>query len=335
MRAIVQERYGPLDQVLQLREFPRPAPAAGQVLVQVQAASVHIGDCHAVRGLPKLFRPLVYGARRPRNAIPGTDISGTVEALGDGVSSHRPGDAVLGWCTGAFAEYAVAADRALAPKPAALGFEEASALGVSAMTALQALRDHGQLEPGQHLLVTGASGGVGSFAVQIGKALGAEVTGVCSTRNAELVRSMGADHVIDYAAQDFTAGPARYDLILDNVGDHGLAATRRVLTPSGRLISNGSRVGGWVGGLGNVLKAGLSSVVVRQQARPFVSLPRPEDLATLLEMVEAGQLRPVIDRTYPLAETASAIAHVAEGHNRGTSVITMADAVDARGRGSA
>jgi NADPH:quinone reductase-like Zn-dependent oxidoreductase len=331
MKAIVQERYGPLEEVLQLREVATPSPAAGQVLVAVRAASVHIGDCHMVRGLPKLFRPLVYGARRPRTRIPGTDIAGVVAAVGPGVMNLAPGDEVLGWCSGAFATHAVAAERSLARKPHALSYDEAAAVGVSAMTALQGLRDHGHLQAGQHLLVVGASGGVGSFAVQIGKALGAEVTGVCSTRNVELVRSMGADHVIDYTTEDFTHGGPRYDLILDNVGAHSLSATRRALKPTGTLLSNGSPVGGWVGGLGNVVRAGLASLVVRQQGRPFVSMPRPEDLAALIEMVEAGRLRPVIDRSVPLSETASAIAYVAAGHNRGTTVITMPDEAEEAG----
>lgn len=323
MRAIVQERYGPLQEVLQLREVETPAPAAGQVLVRVHTASVHIGDCHIIRGLPKLFRPLVYGARRPRAPIPGTDMAGVVEAVGTGVTRFRPGDEVLGWCSGAFATHALAAERSLAAKPPTLPFAEASAIGVSAMTALQGLRDHGHLQAGQHVLVVGASGGVGSFAVQIAKALGAEVTGVCSTRNVELVRSLGADHVIDYTAEDFTAGGPRYDLIFDNVGAHSLRATRRALEPGGRLLANGARIHGWIGGLGRILGAGVQSIVVRSQGRPFVSLPQPEDLATLLEMVEAGQVRPLIDRSVPLEDTADAIAHVAEGHSRGTTVITM------------
>jgi NADPH:quinone reductase-like Zn-dependent oxidoreductase len=323
MKAIVQDRYGPLEEVLQLREVGTPTPGPGQVLARIQAASVHIGDCHIIRGVPKLFRPM-YGLRRPRAPIPGTDMAGMVEAVGADVTRFEPGDAVLGWCSGAFATHAIAVDQALAHKPHGLTFEEASALGVSAMTALQALRDHGKLQPGQHVLVVGASGGVGTFAVQIAKAMGAEVTGVCRTRNVELVGSIGADHVIDYSVEDFTQGGPRYDLILDNVGSHSLSATRRALKPTGRLLSNGSPVGGWVGGLGNVIGAGLASMFVRQQGRPFVSMPRSEDLAELLAMVEAGRLRPVIERTYPLAQTAAAIAHVAEGHNRGTTVISVA-----------
>jgi NADPH:quinone reductase-like Zn-dependent oxidoreductase len=309
--------------VLRIQEVETPAPTPGQVLVRVAAASVHIGDCHVIRGLPKLFRPLVYGARRPRTPIPGTDIAGLVEAIGAGVTRFQPGDEVLGWCSGAFATHAIAAERALAPKPSSLTFAEASAIGVSAMTALQGLRDHGRLQEGQDVLIVGASGGVGTFAVQIAKALGAQVTAVCSARNAELVRSLGADHVIDYTAEDFTAGGPRYDLIFDNVGAHSLRATRRALKPGGRLLANGAHIHGWVGGLGRVMGAGLQSVVVRGQGRPFVSLPNPEDLATLLEMVEAGQVRPVIDRSVPIEDTAAAIAYVAAGHNRGTTVITM------------
>ena len=277
MKAIVQDRYGPLQDVLQLREMETPSPAAGQVLLRVEAASVHIGDCHVIRGVPKLFRPM-YGLRRPKAPTPGTDMAGAVEAVGAGVTRFQPGETVLGWGSGAFATHAIAAEQALAHKPENLPFEEASAVGVSAMTALQGLRDHGRLQAGQHVLIVGASGGVGTFAVQIAKALGAEVTGVCSTRNLELVRSLGADHVIDYTMEDFTQGGPRYDLIFDNVGSHSLAATRRALKPRGTLLSNGSPVGGWVGGLSHVVKAGLASTVVRQQGRPFVSTPRPEDL---------------------------------------------------------
>lgn len=331
MKAIVQERYGPIEEVLQLREVVDPVPGPGQVLLRTEAASVHIGDCHIIRGLPKLFRPLMYGARRPRVPIPGTDVAGVVAAVGPGVTGFAPGDAVLGWCSSAFATRVVARQDALAHKPERLSCEEASAIGVSAMTALQALRDHGRVQAGQHVLVVGASGGVGSFAVQIARAMGAEVTGVCRTRNVELVRAIGADHVIDDTVEDFTRGGPRYDLIFDNVGARSLAATRRALKPDGRLLANGVQVGGWVGGLGRVVAAGLSSVVVRQQARPFVSLPKLDDLAELVAMVEAGQVRPVIDRVVPLAETAKAVEHVASGHNRGTTVIAMTDDGAAQG----
>lgn len=325
MKAIIQERYGPIEEVLQLREVPDPVPGPGQVLVRTEAASVHIGDCHMIRGVPKLFRPFIYGVRRPRTSIPGSDVAGVVSAVGPGVTRFGPGDEVVGWCSGAFATAVVAAEGSLAPKPATMSFEEASAVGVSAMTALQALRDHGRVQAGQHVLVVGASGGVGSFAVQIARALGAEVTGVCRTRNVELVRSIGADHVIDDAVEDFTAGGPRYDLIFDNVGARPRKAVRRALMPTGTLLSNGAPVGGWVGGLGAVVTASIASVFVRQQGRPFVSMPKHEDLLTLIDMVEAGQVRPVIDRVVPLAETAAAVMHVATGHNRGTTVISMAE----------
>jgi NADPH:quinone reductase-like Zn-dependent oxidoreductase len=325
MKAIVQERYGPIEEVLELRDMPDPAPGPGQVLVRAAAASVHIGDCHQIRGIPRLFRPLVYGTRRPRVPIPGTDVAGVVEAVGPDVTRFAPGDEVLGWGSGAFATHAVANEEALVRKPVGLGFAEASAVGVSAMTALQALRDHGRVKAGQRVVVVGASGGVGTFAVQIAKAMGAEVTGVCSTRNVELVRAIGADHVIDYTVEDFTAGTTRYDLVFDNVGKQSLASLRRPLAPTGLLLPNGVQVGAWVGGLGRTAAAAMSSIVVRRQARPFVSLPRLQDLEEVLALVSAGRVRPVIDLTVPLAEAATAIAHVAAGHTRGTSVITIAD----------
>jgi NADPH:quinone reductase-like Zn-dependent oxidoreductase len=322
MRAVIQERYGPLDEVLEVREVEVPAIADGQVLVRIHAASLHVGDLYGMLGVPYLFRPL-YGLRRPKARIPGTDIAGTVEAVGTAVDGVRAGDEILGWCSGALAEHAAVPAGQILAKPARLSFEQAAAVGVSATTALQALRDHGRLRAGQRVLVTGASGGVGTFAVQIAKALGAHVTGVCSTPNVELVRSLGADHVIDYTAEDFTAGAARYDLILDNVGSHSLAATRRALTPGGLLLSNGSQVGGWVGGVGHVVRVMATSLVVRQQGRPFVSLPSRKDLASLAELIEAGALTPVVDRTYPLEETQAAVAHVAGRHARGTVVISM------------
>ena len=235
----------------------------------------------------------------------------------------QPGDEVFGSCKGAFAEYASTSQDRLAVKPANLTFEQAAAVGVSAFTALQALRDHGNVQPGQKVLVTGASGGVGTFAVQIAKSFGAEVTAVCSTRNVDMVRSIGADHVIDYTQEDFTQSAERYDLILDNIGNHSLSETRRALTPNGTLLANGTSISGWFGGLGHVLKAMIVSLFVSQQGRPFVSFPTKEDLATLKELAEAGKIRPVIDRRYPLNETPEAIGHVAEGHAQGTTLITI------------
>ncbi len=322
MKAVVQERYGEPRDVLTVQQVDAPAPRDGEVLVRVRAASVHIGDVFGVRGVPYLFRP-TYGLRRPKVRIPGTDIAGTVEAVGTGATALKPGDEVFGWCTGAFADFACARGEDLVPKPADLSFEHASALGVSAMAALQALRDHGHVLPGQRVLINGASGGVGTFAVQIAKAYGAEVTGVCSTRNLELVGSIGADHVIDYTKVDFTTGDERYDLILDNVGTHPLSATRRVLTPDGLLLSNGAPVGGWTRPLGRIITVLLSSWFKRQQARPIVQASRTDDLIALSDLMAAGRLRPVIDRSHPLGEAPDALGHVADGHAQGTTVITM------------
>lgn len=322
MKAIVRDKFGSPSDVLGLEEIAKPAPKDDEVLVRVHAASIHIGDVYTIRGLPKVMRP-VFSAAEAKSGVPGTDIAGTVEAVGKNVTQLKPGDEVFGWCKGAFAEYVSTPEEALALKEANLTFEHAAAIGVSAFAALQALRDHGSVEAGQKVLITGASGGVGTFAVQIAKSLGAEVTGVCSTRNMDMVRSIGADHVIDYTHEDFTQSAERYDLILDNIGNHSLSETRRALTPNGTLLANGTSISGWFGGLGHVLKAMIVSLFVSQQGRPFVSFPTKEDLATLKELAEAGKIRPVIDRTYPLNETPQAIGHVAEGHAQGTTLITI------------
>lgn len=322
MKAIVQEMFGPAGDVLYLEEVEKPLVGDDEVLVRVHAASIHVGDVYMVEGRPNIMRP-AFKASRTKNGVPGTDIAGTVEAVGKDVKGFQPGDEVFGSCKGAFAEYATAFEDDLASKPANLTFEQASAIGVSAMTALQALRDHGKVEAGQKVLIVGASGGVGTFAVQIAKSLGAEVTGVCSTRNLDRVRSIGADHVVDYTQEDFTQSDERYDLILDNVGKHSLSDTRRALTPSGTLLANGSPIKGWFGGLGHVVKAALVSLFVKQQGRPFLSVATAEDLATLKELAEAGTITPVIDRTYPLREAPEAMAHVAEGHTQGTTLIVL------------
>ncbi len=322
MKALVQERYGEPPNVLRVREVDAPAPRDGEVLVRVRAASVHIGDVHGIRGVPYLFRP-TYGIRRPKVRIPGTDIAGTIEAVGRGHTELKPGDEVFGWCTGAFAEFACAGAASLLPRPADLSFEHASALGVSAMAALQALRDHGHVQPGWRVLVNGASGGVGTFAVQIAKAYGAEVTGVCSPRNLDMVGSIGADHVIDYTREDFTRRDERYDLILDNVGTRPLSDIRRALAPGGILLSNGAPVGGWTRPLGRILRVLVSSWFVREQGRPIVQVNHRADLTAVCDLVETGRLRPVIDRTVPLAEAPDAIGRVADGHAQGTTVITM------------
>ncbi len=323
MRALFQEVYGEPEDVLSLREVDQPELPDDGVLVRVAAASIHIGDCYVIRGVPKMMRP-VFGLRRPKSDIPGTDIAGTVEAVGSSVSQWQPGDEVFGSCAGAFAEYAVAKPDKLVRTPENLDLAQTSALGVSAMTALQALRDQLGVEAGQKVLITGASGGVGSFAVQIAKALGAEVTAVCSTRNIERVTSVGADHVIDYTAEDFTQGAERYDRILDNVAAHPMGATRGVLTPDGRLLSNGAPVGGWFGGLSNVIKASLVSMVNKQQSRPFVSMYKQADGEALRVLVDEGKIRPLMDQTFPLDEGVAAVAHVATGHGQGKTVISMA-----------
>ncbi len=319
MQAITQDTYGSHD-VLKLGDVDKPEIGDGEVLVRVHAASVHVGDWILMTGSPFVMR-FATGLRKPKNRVPGTDVAGTVEAVGNDVTSLRPGDEVFGWCAGAFAEYARASEDQFIKKPANLTFDQAAAVGVSASTALQLLRDNGKVQPGQKVLVNGASGGVGTFAVQIAKAFGAEVTGVTSTKNIEMVRSIGADHVIDYTREDFTIGAERYDLILDNVGIHSMARTRRALAPLGTLISNG---GGHADGkLGRTLRALVVSMFVRQQASPTVKTQNHDDLVALKGLVEAGQVTPVIDRTYPLTETPAAIGHVAAGHARGTVVIAV------------
>lgn len=322
MRAVVQSKYGPANDVLHLREIERPALKDDQVLVRVEAASIHIGDTYTVRGLPYALRPL-FRLTGAKNGVPGTDIAGTIEEVGNDITRFQPGDEVFGSAKGAFAEYVSASEDLVVAKPANFDAQQASTLGVSALTALQAIREHGEVSAGQRVLITGASGGVGTFAVQIAKWLGAEVTGVCSTRNVELVRSIGADHVIDYTEEDFTTAGQRYDLILDNVGAHSLADTRRALTDDGVLMSNGTPISGWFGGVSFFLRTMATSVFVKQQGRPFVSLPTNDDLMTLRELAEAKKIAPVIEGTFPLEQTPAAIAHVGQGHAQGKTVITM------------
>ena len=320
MKAIVQDQYGSED-ALQIREIDRPAIGDADVLVRVHAASIHVGDRLLMAGRPFLMR-LATGPRRPKQPVPGTDIAGTVEAVGSGVTRFRVGDEVFGWTSGAFAEFASTPVDHLAIKPARLTFEQAAAVGVSATTALQLLRDDGKVKAGQRVLINGASGGVGTYAVQIAKAFGAEVTGVTSTRNADLVRSIGADHVVDYTREDFTKGTERYDFILDNVANHSLSDTRRALSPTGMLLPNGGGHTG--GGTGRLILATIASMFIRGQGRPSVKFQNASDLAALVELVEAGGITPVIDSRYPLAETAAAIRHVGTGRARGTVVISIA-----------
>ncbi len=323
MKGIVQDGFGAPTEVLTVTEVDTPEVAEDEVLVRVHAASIHIGAVYGVRGYPKVMRPM-FKSLLPETGVVGTNIAGVVEAVGANVTDLRPGDEVFGSCAGAFAEYAVAKAEALALVPDNLTLEQASAVGVSAFTALQGLREHGDLKEGQKVLITGASGGVGTFAVQIAKAFGAEVTGVCSTRNLDMVRSIGADHVIDYTKEDFTEGGPKYDLIFDNVGAYSLKDMRRALEPDGLLLANGAPAPtGWFGGIGHPLKVALSSMFSKQQGRPFLSKENEEDLATLRELAAKGKITPVIDRTFPLEQGVEAIGSVGAGHNQGTSIITM------------
>ena len=322
MRAIVQRCYGS-PEVLESADVDRPAVGDDDVLVRVRAASVHPGDYFIMTGEPYVVR-LAFGLRRPRHPIPGRDLAGVVAAVGKDVADLQPGDEVFGWSTtGTLAEYAnVPADQ-LVRTPANLSAGQAAAVPTSGLTALQALRDIAHVQPGQAVLITGASGGVGTFAVQIAKALGAEVTGVCSTRNMELVRSVGADHVIDYTRTDFTRTGLRYDVIFDSVEAQSLSEVRRALTPTGTLIPNSGRGGRWVGPLGRIVKARARSLFTRQTLRPFTSVGKRQDLLDLAELLEAAQLAPVIDRTYPLSEAAQALRYVGAGHTRGKVVVTV------------
>jgi len=315
MKAIVQDRYGG-PEALELAEIDRPPLGDRDALVRMHAASIHFGDQMIMRGKPKLFRP-IYGFGKPRSRVPGLDIAGTVEAVGTGVTRFGPGEEVFGTCTGALAEYVGTPEEKLERKPSNLTFEQAAAVPTSGLAALHGIRDAGKVQPGRKVLINGASGGVGTFAVQIAKALGAEVTGVCSTGNVELVRALGADQVIDYTQEDFTQGGPRYDLILDNAGNHSLSALRRALAPTGRLIPNSGSAG-----LGTFITAFVSSPFLRQQGRPYLSVPKLKDLTFLKELIEAGKVTPAIDRTYPLSDAADAFRYLENGHARGKVVIT-------------
>jgi NADPH:quinone reductase-like Zn-dependent oxidoreductase len=322
MQATVQDRYGSVA-VLETRDIDKPAIGAGEVLVRVRAAGVNPADWAIMSGLPYIARP-VYGLRRPKHIVRGTDVAGTVEAIGTEVTRFKPGDEVFGWCVGSYAEFAAASEDALALKPANLTFEQAAAVPMAGFVALQALRDHGKVRAGQKVLVNGASGGIGTFAVQIAKSLGAEVTGVCSTRNVDMVRSIGADHVIDYTKEDFTRSGKQYDFILDNVANHSLTDLRHALTPTGTLIPNG---GGfdhrWMASGGRIVRAAVLFRFGGQKLGNFLMSANQQDLIVLKELIEAGKVTPVMDRTYPLSQTAEAIAHVGEGHARGKVAITV------------
>ncbi len=312
MKAIVYDRYGSPE----LREIDRPDVADDGVLIRVHASSVNPADWYAMTGRPYIARPAV-GLRKPRHNVLGTDVAGRVEAVGGSVTQLRPGDEVFGAGTGAYAEYLSAPANRLVPKPANLTFEQAAAVPVAALTALQALRDKGRVQPGHRVLINGASGGVGTFAVQIAKSFGAEVTGICSTRNVDMVRSIGADHVVDYTREDFTTGGRRYDLMIDIAGSRSFSECRRVLAPEATLvIVGGPKTNRLLGPLSHVLKTRLASVGKSQKVVFFVSKNEKDDMVVLHDLLEAGKVTPVIDRRYELSEVPDAFRYLGEGHAR-------------------
>jgi NADPH:quinone reductase-like Zn-dependent oxidoreductase len=325
MKAIVQERFGPPD-VLRLADIDVPEVGAGDVLVRVHAAALNPADWHILRGDPRVARLMgEVGLRRPKARVAGVDAAGVVEAVGANVRGLRNGDEVLGFCRGAFAEYALAAADMVVAKPASLTFEQAAAIPIAATTALRGIRDVGRVKAGRQVLVNGASGGVGTYAVQIAAALGAEVTGVCSTHNVELVRSIGAAHVVDYTREDFADGRTKYDVILDNVSSLPLTRLRGALTPKGTLVLNGGGSPGHVfGPVAGILRAVVANAFVSQRLRPLPSRQNREELLAVTGLIETGKLTPVVDRTYPLADTAEGLLHVEQGHARGKVVITVA-----------
>ena len=324
MKAIVQDRFGSPD-VLQLADTDLPEAGAGDVLVRVHAAALNPADWHILRGDPLVARLMGVGLTKPKARVAGIDAAGVVEAAGSDARGLRTGDEVLGFCRGAFAEYACAAADMVVPKPAGLTFEQAAAVPVAATTALRGIREVGGVTAGQRVLVTGAGGGVGTYAVQIAAALGAEVTGVCSTRNAELVRSIGAAHVIDYTTDDFTDGRTHYDLIFDNVSSLPLSRLRQALTPKGTLVLNGGGSPGHVfGPVASIVRAVVANAFVSQRLRPLPSRQNREELLAVTGLIEDGKLTPVIDRTYPLADTAEGLRTLEQGHARGKAVITIA-----------
>src|SRR2546426_4571922 len=322
MKAIVYCDYGLPN--LKLQEIEKPTPADDQILVKVRAASVNPYDWHFVEGTPKIMRLMGVGLRKPKDTRLGVDFAGTVETVGKNVTQFKPGDDVFGGKGGAFAEYVCRrAEGAVALKPANITFEQAASVNIAGITALQGLRDKGKIEPGQKVLINGASGGVGTFAVQIAKSFGADVTGVCSTRNVDMVRSLGADQVIDYTKEDFTKSTQRYDLILDNVGNHSLLECRRVLKPKGKYIMIGGPSGRWIDPLPRVINALVLSRFVSQDMGMLMAKVNKDDLTILRDLIQAGKVTPVIDRRYTLVEAPAAIRYLEEGHARGKVIITM------------
>ena len=324
MNAVVCDRYG-APEALRLADVPMPAPREGGILIRVRAASLNALDWHLIKGRPPIAR-LFLGLRRPKMNRPGHDVAGSVESVGPGVTRFKPGDEVFGACRGSLAEFACARERALALKPAGVPFEDAAAAPVAGLTALQGLRDHGRIQPGQRVLINGAAGGVGTFAVQIAKALGAEVTGVCGPRNVETVRAIGADRVIDYTREDFTRGAARYDLIFDLVANHSFPSCRRVLAPRGVFIPAGS--GGSDGHallrrMGRTAMGALASRFTRQKVLLFIARLGPRDLDALGELLASGKVKPVIDHRFRLSEAGQAMRRLATGHACGKVVVVV------------
>jgi NADPH:quinone reductase-like Zn-dependent oxidoreductase len=325
MKAIVYCDYGLAN--LKFTDIEKPTPTDDQLLVKVRAASVNPLDWHFIEGTPKIMRAMGVGLRKPKDTRLGVDFAGIVEAIGKDVTQFKPGDEVFGGRDGAFAEYVCPrADRAVTLKPANITFEQAACVNIAGLTALQAVRDKGKVQPGQKVLINGASGGVGTFAVQIAKSFGADVTGVCSTRNLDMVRSLGADHVIDYTKEDFAKGAERYDVILDNVPNHSLSECRRILNPNGKYVmigGGGPNDNRWIGPFGRVIQTMVVAPFVSQKMGMMMAELKQSDLAILGDMMQSGKVKPVIDRTYKLSEVPAAIAYLEEGHARGKVVITV------------
>lgn len=323
MKAIVQDEYGSAD-VLQLRDIDKPVAGDGEVLIRVRAAGVDQGVWHLMSGLPYLIRIFGYGLKKPKVPVRGREVAGVVETVGNGVTRFQPGDEVYGTCEGSFAEYVCAKEERLALKPASLTFEQAAAVPISGVTALQAVRDSGQVAAGQKVLIIGAGGGVGSYSVQLAKAFGAEVTGVCSSAKLELVRTLGADHVIDYTQDDFASAGKHYDVILDTAGNRPLSALRRALTPQGTLVIVGGEGGGKVtGGFERSLGAPVLSLFGSQKLKGLVSGENSPDLEYLTSLIEAGSVKPAVDKVYPLAEAPAAITYMHEARARGKVVVSV------------
>src|SRR6266487_1781261 len=325
MKAIVYCDYGLAN--LKLADIAKPVPNDGQLLVRVRAVSVNPYDWHFIEGTPKFMRAMIGGLRKPKDIRLGVDFAGTVEAVGKNVTQYKPGDEVFGGSTGAFAQYLCRrATGSVAPKPAGLTFEQAASINIAGITALQGVRDKGKVQPGQKVLINGASGGVGTFAVQIAKSFDADVTGVCSTRNLDMVRSLGADHVIDYTKEDFTKSGQTYDVILDNVPNHSLSEIRHSLTPNGKYVmigGGGPNDNRWVGPFGRVIHTLVLSPFISQKMGMMMADPSQKDLTTLADMMQSGKLKAVIDRTYRLTEVPDAIRYLEQGHARGKVVITV------------